>query len=176
MIDSTLYTDINKDRGVSPVIATILMVAITVILAAVIGSFVLGIGGDLSQSPQVSLDVSDAADDVDNDGNPNNNPDNDGPDDIIVIEHNGGDSLESSNLELTVTNTSGESYALEELPGTITTGDRITLAEIKGSGAPRADAEVGGKNIQSETSIDINVRIVHKPSDSLLLDTQITIQ
>lgn len=31
----------NKDRGVSPVVGVILMVAITVILAAVIGTFVL---------------------------------------------------------------------------------------------------------------------------------------
>ncbi|MDX1747991.1 MAG: type IV pilin N-terminal domain-containing protein, partial [Halobacteriales archaeon] len=36
-----LFTD---DDAVSPVIGVILMVAITVILAAVIGAFVLGIG------------------------------------------------------------------------------------------------------------------------------------
>lgn len=38
-------------RGVSPVIAVILMVAITVILAAVVGSFVLDIGSSLSEGP-----------------------------------------------------------------------------------------------------------------------------
>jgi flagellin-like protein len=37
----------GEDRGVSPVIGVILMVAITVILAAVIGAFVLGLGDDL---------------------------------------------------------------------------------------------------------------------------------
>jgi flagellin-like protein len=41
---------IETDRGVSPVIGVILMVAITVILAAVIGTFVLDIGGSLSSS------------------------------------------------------------------------------------------------------------------------------
>src|SRR6056297_1436136 len=45
----------TDERGVSPVIGVILMVAITVILAAVIGSFVLGIGGEVQESPQVSL-------------------------------------------------------------------------------------------------------------------------
>ena len=35
------------DKAVSPVIATILMVAITVIMAAIIGAFVFGMGGDL---------------------------------------------------------------------------------------------------------------------------------
>ncbi|MEF8771343.1 type IV pilin N-terminal domain-containing protein [Halodesulfurarchaeum sp.] len=49
----------TSERGVSPVIGVILMVAITVILAAVIGSFVLGIGGDIEQAPQASLSIDD---------------------------------------------------------------------------------------------------------------------
>jgi len=39
------------DDAVSPVIGVILMVAITVILAAVIGTFVLGLGNDLQNNP-----------------------------------------------------------------------------------------------------------------------------
>jgi len=39
------------DDAVSPVIGVILMVAITVILAAVIGTFVLGLGSDLQNNP-----------------------------------------------------------------------------------------------------------------------------
>ena len=51
---SELFTD---ESAVSPVIGVILMVAITVILAAVIGSFVLNLGGSLQQSaPQASFD------------------------------------------------------------------------------------------------------------------------
>lgn len=46
------------DRGVSPVIGVILMVAITVILAAVIASFVLGFGDDVSQNVQAGADIS----------------------------------------------------------------------------------------------------------------------
>ena len=40
----------DSDRAVSPVIGVILMVAITVILAAVIGTFVLGLGDSLADS------------------------------------------------------------------------------------------------------------------------------
>ncbi|MFC7098378.1 type IV pilin N-terminal domain-containing protein [Halobaculum marinum] len=40
----------DDDRAVSPVIGVILMVAITVILAAVIGSFVLGLGNSFQQT------------------------------------------------------------------------------------------------------------------------------
>jgi len=49
-----LFTD---DDAVSPVIGVILMVAITVILAAVIGAFVLGFGGGGSSQPNVEWDT-----------------------------------------------------------------------------------------------------------------------
>jgi len=48
---------LSDDDAVSPVIGVILMVAITVILAAVIGAFVLGIGGNQSVAPQVQFDT-----------------------------------------------------------------------------------------------------------------------
>ena len=67
----------SSDRGVSPVIGVILMVAITVILAAVIGTFVLGLGQDVSQTaPQASITFENAS----GAGN-------------ITIAHEGGDTL-----------------------------------------------------------------------------------
>lgn len=72
------------DRGVSPVIGVILMVAITVILAAVIGTFVLGLGQDVSQTaPQASISFENAT------GTGN-----------ITISHEGGDTL-SAETEVT---------------------------------------------------------------------------
>lgn len=47
----------RDNRGVSPVIGVILMVAITVILAAVIASFVLGFGGNVSQNVTAGADI-----------------------------------------------------------------------------------------------------------------------
>ncbi|WP_411969044.1 type IV pilin [Haloferax sp. YSSS75] len=47
---------LTESRAVSPVIGVILMVAITVILAAVIGTFVLGLGDQVSETaPQASF-------------------------------------------------------------------------------------------------------------------------
>ena len=47
----------EDDRGVSPVIGVILMVAITVILAAVIASFVLGLGDQTDEvAPNVNFE------------------------------------------------------------------------------------------------------------------------
>ena len=73
--------DGGEDRGVSPVIGVILMVAITVILAAVIGAFVLGLGDNMGDSgPQASLSF---------DGDTTND---------VTITHNGGDDLEGATL------------------------------------------------------------------------------
>ena len=53
----------GEDRAVSPVIGVILMVAITVILAAVIASFVLGLGDSAAEpSPSPTIDSEGSAD------------------------------------------------------------------------------------------------------------------
>jgi len=55
------------DDAVSPVIGVILMVAITVILAAVIGTFVLGLGEQVQSTPpstQITFEYTDADDEL----------------------------------------------------------------------------------------------------------------
>ncbi|WP_077152396.1 type IV pilin [Halorubrum tropicale] len=47
----------DSERAVSPVIGVILMVAITVILAAVIGTFVLGLGDSIGNSVTAGVTV-----------------------------------------------------------------------------------------------------------------------
>jgi flagellin-like protein len=52
------YTETTKDdSAVSPVIGVILMVAITVILAAVIGTFVLGLGDQVEQNARAAVNA-----------------------------------------------------------------------------------------------------------------------
>ena len=51
------YTETRDDDAVSPVIGVILMVAITVILAAVIGTFVLGLGDNVQETPTAGVSV-----------------------------------------------------------------------------------------------------------------------
>src|SRR5665647_2820713 len=48
----------KNDEAVSPVIGVILMVAITVILAAVIAAFVFGMSGNISKTKVVAVTVS----------------------------------------------------------------------------------------------------------------------
>ena len=96
-----LFTD---DSAVSPVIGVILMVAITVILAAVIGSFVLNLGGSLQQSaPQASFGF------------------DYGNDTSVNITHETGDSIEAAQL-----NTTGHASSPEEWDGKDGVGSTVS--------------------------------------------------
>ncbi len=81
------------DDAVSPVIGVILMVAITVILAAVIGTFVLGLGDQVSSTaPQASFTFENnqgssiaASSTVD--------PASDTDSNVVGVTHDGGDTI-----------------------------------------------------------------------------------
>jgi flagellin-like protein len=82
----------RDEDAVSPVIGVILMVAITVILAAVIGTFLLGLGDQVqSSAPNANFqfeytgDFSTAADTG-----------------TVTIVHNGGQDIDSANLAVQV--------------------------------------------------------------------------
>jgi flagellin-like protein len=80
-----LFTSDESERAVSPVIGVILMVAITVILAAVIGTFVLGLGDQVQEtSPSAQWDW-----------------DGDGDTSDVVLTHQSGDNVTASNVEVT---------------------------------------------------------------------------
>jgi len=107
-----LKTFTEDDRAVSPVIGIILMVAITVILAAVIGTFVLGLGDSVTgeTAPQASWDTADG---------PNGGE--------VVVAHNGGDSVEASNLDVTVDGS--VSYG-EQFSGTVSAGSETKVTGV----------------------------------------------
>jgi len=91
----------NDDRAVSPVIGVILMVAITVILAAVIGTFVLGLGDQVQQTtPQASFGFESGTTEV------TANDLTDTTETVTVksvtITHESGDTIDSNNLRITV--------------------------------------------------------------------------
>jgi len=87
----------DDDRAVSPVIGVILMVAITVILAAVIGTFVLGLGDQLqSSSPQASFGFETTSVEV--------AAASGGTQDVTAVQitHESGDTIEANSLKVTV--------------------------------------------------------------------------
>jgi flagellin-like protein len=89
---------LGDDDAVSPVIGVILMVAITVILAAVIGTFVLGLGDQVSDTtPSASF-----AFDFDNSASVSGDDLADSSSDggELTITHDGGDTIQSSNIDI----------------------------------------------------------------------------
>jgi len=85
---------------VSPVIGVILMVAITVILAAVIASFVLGLG-DQAQNQTPTASFSFSWDDSGS-GSSDSQMYDDSSDTYgeVTVTHDGGDDLDSSNMQV----------------------------------------------------------------------------
>ncbi|WP_148413204.1 type IV pilin [Haloferax sp. KTX1] len=86
------------DDAVSPVIGVILMVAITVILAAVIGTFVLGLGEQTATAPQASFSFDY----------------NQSSADYLNITHESGGAIDSDQLNIT---TGVGIYAPDEATG-----------------------------------------------------------
>lgn len=110
----------GDDRGVSPVIGVVLMVAITVILAAVIGTYVLDLGQTVGDGgSRASLTVS---------GNANT--------DNVTIAHNGGDGLDAREMRILVekanaSGTESATYGAAAEPSVLAVGDeaRITMGK-----------------------------------------------
>ena len=112
----------TEKRAVSPVIGVILMVAITVILAAVIGTFVLGLGDQVSQSAPQAQFTFEFSDDSTNE--------------TIEITHDGGDAIEADQLKISVAgstawdNSTGASApwsATTSWSGDVTAGSALVL-------------------------------------------------
>jgi len=75
----------SEDRGASPVVGVILMVAITVILASLVGTYALGSGEQIpGESPQASFSF-----DYDDRTN-------------LTISHDGGEDLDNETIEVRV--------------------------------------------------------------------------
>jgi flagellin-like protein len=89
----------EDDRAVSPVVGVALLIAITVILAAVIGFVVLDTSTSTTEAPNARLTFTGTAD--------------------TTVSHEGGDSFDPSNVAVKV---NGSSY------GTLAAGGNFTVA------------------------------------------------
>jgi len=137
------------DRAVSPVIGVILMVAITVILAAVIGTFVLGLGDQLGDTaPQASFSDDNAA--------------ASGTSGIDVdITKTGGQDLDPSNIVVSV---DGERDGTVEDNSSVTAPwESDTTASLTGVGTT---VYSGGE--------DVTVRLIHEPSGNVIYERTVT--
>ena len=151
-----LFTD---DDAVSPVIGVILMVAITVILAAVIGTFVLGLGDQVqSTSPQASFNF-------------DYNNVSATPGDTLVVTHDGGDSIPSGQLNASVsdahaTDDSDSSTYKDVVFGSAnpSDGDLYDTGDVAAGSSSTLDrndfATTGGDAVASGDHLDLSAATV----------------
>lgn len=133
MQPKALFTD---EDAVSPVIGVILMVAITVILAAVIASFVLGLGDTAAQStPQASFTFE---------------YESGGP---VTITHDGGDTIEAQ--ELYVRGAKGSGADIDK-----------SWDEIDGDTEPSSEISAGNSvEITGSVDGEYDLRVVYESQE-----------
>jgi flagellin-like protein len=150
---------LQEDDAVSPVIGVILMVAITVILAAVIASFVLGLGGNQQQTPTASFSW-DYQDGI----GATSNSDTDG---VAELTHDGGDTIVASEL-----NVRGEGLGSGANSDQIDSNNQqwpdANATASKGS----ESAVTGGNSVRIQVSSDFELSLVWEPAEG---DTSATL-
>lgn len=139
----------TEDRGVSPVIGVILMVAITVILAAVIGAFVLGLGDQASdRAPQATWSA-----------------DYTGVEDV-VLSHDGGQNVELDEISVRI---AGETVYED--------GDTTDTSVFDDAGPGDEDVAFGIKDDtnwgdQIQTGDRLNLETVDENGDFVEIDDE----
>ena len=79
----------RKEDAVSPVIGVMLMLVVTIVIAAVVAAFAGGMGSDVEMAPTAALDI-----DVTSDGK-------------VKIEHLSGETLTNEKITIKVTDANG---------------------------------------------------------------------
>lgn len=161
---------IGTDRAVSPVIGVILMVAITVILAAVIGTFVLDLGQSTGQvAPQASIMVSDAEDAVGG-----------GSETLFLINHQGGDDLQGDSLRIVVRSESNNAIQYEWAKGSNVSGD--AFANHNGGAFDASSTVVTGDSIEitnssgSWSAQTYIVQVIDTETDTQITSTKVDLR
>jgi flagellin-like protein len=116
---------LTDENAVSPVIGVVLMVAVTVILSAAVGAFVLDIGNAVTeQQPQAAFTFQ--------------SNHSTGSPDAVNITHNGGDTIDSALLRVTIhgdlawkdgSEQGGFTIVESDWGGDISSGDKLVLSD-----------------------------------------------
>lgn len=176
-------TDHNErttdDRAVSPVIGVILMVAITVILAAVIGTFVLDLGSSVGQTaPQASITVEDSTTNYD--------PTGSSWQDFVDLTHDGGDQIDAENLKVVaryesnntelftwengeMNNASSHEFHVDLNGQTLTSSDTVETGDVL-----VVETNAGATNKAADNT-EYVVQLIDKKSGKAITDTTVEV-
>ena len=106
----------SDDRAVSPVLGVALLIAMTVILAGVVGYVALGVDAKDANAPQANLDFTQRT--------------ISGSGETVAMSHDGGDALPAGTIDVKITSGAGTTYTLADSDPTakITTGETVDVA------------------------------------------------
>lgn len=156
-----------KDDAVSPVVGVMLMLTITIILAAVLMAFAGGMADTKPATPSVDL----SAEFVEN-----------GTDIVLRLSHNGGDALNPKDIRVTAYLSSAESggqhLIIKDIIGADTAwnaGESILLtAEATQNLLGMADANAVAEAASLSTPVEIG--IYHLPSSNVIFQNTILLE
>lgn len=154
----------TADRAVSEVLGVVFMVGITVIIAAVVGVFALGLSQQATQSgPPVAIGLESV----------------DATADQVVLEHDGGERLRFSEITIKV-RANGSTVTFPASAGSSTTwepGDTITID----TAAPSVVLETTNEYSSADGSIDfqtgdtLTVTIIDADSGTILAERTVLV-
>jgi flagellin-like protein len=147
----------RNEEAVSPVIGVILMVAITVILAAVIAAFVFGLGGSQTAAPTASITAA-------------NNP---AQTLTMKIQHKGGDLIKSTDWKVSIVPVNSQVAYVTGI-GDLTVGSQIMVNTTTTGTANATNTSIYGGTLFTAGKYD--VKLVHMPSNAMLLDQVVEVR
>ena len=148
----------NNNKAVSPVIGVVLMVAITVILAAAIGSSVFG-QGTAESAPQANLDIQSTG--VTAAGIAS-----------VRIEHLGGDPINFATTKVVASVNGGNSQKVKADLGTVSVGDIKTLDLLDDASAALKDNSVTDPVVMKSGNT-VNIKIIDIKTSQLICDKDV---
>ena len=153
-----------KDDAVSPVIGVMLMLSITIIIAAVLMAFAGGMADTKPATPSVDL----SAEFVKN-----------GSDIVLRLSHNGGDTLNPKDIRVTAyaasASSSGEQLIIKDIIGddnAWNAGESILLT------ADKTKSLLGIDNVENAASLSppVEIGIYHIPSSNVIFQNTILME
>ncbi|MDV0443138.1 type IV pilin N-terminal domain-containing protein [Methanorbis rubei] len=118
----------KKEDGISPVVGVMLMLVVTIIIAAVVSSFASGIGTSSQAAPTVSLQVSLYGGTLEK---------------KAVIEHLGGEALPTSDLQIVTSYTVPDRFLGQKLGD----GGKVIMHTIDGKLEPTSENDLNSEAV-----------------------------
>ena len=157
-----------RDDAVSPVIGVMLMLSITIILAAVLMAFAGGMADTKPAAPSVDLSAAFVKNSSDI---------------VLCVSHNGGDALNPDDIKVTayVRNAaaSGTPLIIKDLIGDDTAwnaGETLVIDKDKTAALLLGQADAEAVNTAAAKSTPVEIGIYHIPSSNVIYHADILLE